>query len=342
LDEAAELALHLMYSSALKLESAAYLYKCINLIYSQGGLEGSILTSWRMNTRGKGKLHLNHMVRDLDQSLGMLLSGYKLSEALKNMRATMFNPSRVDYLDRHLATLQPAHRLAFVHFRESGILAPFSADTSHFIEPNRCVQRSVVNIPGLTSFSLLFSAEGEWLTLDNANPLFGWDMVTIKASGKRHGVESADIYGCLFYHIKDEFMEFARRVRDFNISIFLTQFPATVLAHSISDGMLDPFGPQCFDRVETSNMVDTFGVPAILDDWGHLLNRRNKHACLLMYFMNWHVKQPKGTATALDGNPLALRSLMKRCTEMMVSCPGPIACGVIELAIGHQHELNLI
>jgi len=193
----------------------------------------------------------------------------------------------------YLAGLKPAHRLASLHFRERGILVPFSVDVSHFTEPNR----------------LLFSPEGDWLTLDNANPLYGWDTSAIWSSGSRYGVDPADVYGCLFFHVKDQFREFARRVRDFRIDIHLTQFDATLLSQGIAQGMLQPFEDNCFDRVETSNLADYIGTPRLLNDWGPLLNRQNKHATLLMYFMNWHTKQPGATAKS---DSLASMRLLER------------------------------
>jgi hypothetical protein len=85
------------------------------------------------------------------------LSKYGLETARKNMEDVMSNPSRVDYWERHLANLKPAHRLAFAHFRETGVLASFGADTSGFIIPNRYViprrdpPRKLINPSGFSS-----------------------------------------------------------------------------------------------------------------------------------------------------------------------------------------------
>lgn len=84
--------------------------------------------------------------------------------------------------------------------------------------------------------------------------------------------------------------------------------------------MLGPFGPNCFDRVETSNIVDYMDVPQVLKDWGPLLNRRNKHATLLMYFMNWHMKQPGGTPNERS----SVRLLLKRSASILVGILLPL------------------
>jgi len=213
----------------------------------------------------------------------MILSNYTLSQALEHRREIMTNPSRVDYRDRHCGLLEPRHRMAFMHFNQSGILVPFSHDTSHFIEPNR----------------LLFSAEGRWLTMDHMNPLNGWAIPPVQMSGKLHGVDPDDIFGCLFFHVKDQFKEFARRIRDFNINIHLAQYDARVISQAIPEGIFQPFGKNCFDRIETSNLADYIGIPRVLGDWAPLLNRRNKHAALLLYSMNWHQNR-KNTKVSED------------------------------------------
>lgn len=123
--------------------------------------------------------------------------------------------------------------------------------------------------------------------MDNANPLFGWDISAVRATGKAHGADPADIYGCLFFHIKEELQKFATRIRDCNIDITITQYDSRDISHAIADGRLKPFGKNYFDRIETSNVADYVGIPQVLSDWGPLLNTRNSHSCLLMNFMNW-------------------------------------------------------
>lgn len=131
--------------------------------------------------------------------------------------------------------------------------------------------------------------------MDNAIPLNGWPIPDVQASGKRHGVNLHDIYGCLFFHVKDEFENFARRLRDFDITIHVTAFDARTISKIISLDEFKPFGKNCFDRIETSNIADTIGIPQVLEDWGPLLNKRNKHATLLIYLMNWTLKQANAT-----------------------------------------------
>lgn len=120
------------------------------------------------------------------------------------------------------------------------------------------------------------------------DPLLGWAIPPVQASGKRHGVDPEDIYGCLFFHVKEQFAEFARRVEQFNINIYLTCSDAGNISQDISEGLIEPFGKSCFDRVETSNLADYLGPARVIEDWAPLLNRHNKHASLLMHSMNWY------------------------------------------------------
>lgn len=137
LEEAAECALHLMYSAVLTPVMLAHLYRSLNAICDQNAWQGYPLPSARWSTRGRGEIRVTQPFSNTRSLLQMLLSTYGLPEALKNMHDIMFNPSRLDYRDRYIADLEPSHRVAFMHYRKSGIVAPFSYDTSHFTQPNR-------------------------------------------------------------------------------------------------------------------------------------------------------------------------------------------------------------
>ncbi|KZP12530.1 hypothetical protein FIBSPDRAFT_754814 [Athelia psychrophila] len=274
---AADLAAHFMYSAALSPVASAHLNRCVSILYGQGIIQdGQTFATGSLPTRGEGALHIMAMTEEMKDFLRMPLSTYRFEDAMKSMHSAMLHPSRVDYRDRHLASLMPGHRMAWTRHQQTGVLGPYSADTMHLTEPNR----------------LLFAADGEWLTLDSANPLQGWDVSAVLASGKRHGINPQDISGCLFFHVKDEFEEFARRIERFKINIHLTQFDAGMVSKMIPQDFIKPFSSGCFDRIETSNLADYIGPAEVIDCWAPLLNRHNKHATLFMYFMNWHTSQP--------------------------------------------------
>ncbi|KAG6809792.1 hypothetical protein H0H92_014721 [Tricholoma furcatifolium] len=271
IDIAAEFALHLMYSSLLTVEMSEFLSSkgITNLLRD---LTNGQRTS--ISIRGKGKLHV---MLDPDSGLGgtirMLGTTYGYRAAVNAYTKIMCNILRQDYTDRHLNNLEPTHRLAFSRYRASGILAPFSLDVSHFVEPNR----------------LLFSQHGEWLLPDSASPIDGWDMSLVFAYAERNRLKRADSYGCLFFYLKNELSIFAKRLRDFRVNITLTMLDATqALPNRIASATALPsFSFGCFDRIETSNLADYITAPRILSAWAPFLNRDDKFATILIYFMNW-------------------------------------------------------
>ncbi|KZP09108.1 hypothetical protein FIBSPDRAFT_760468 [Athelia psychrophila] len=302
---AADLAAHFMYSAALSPVASAHLNQCISTLYGTGIIrDGQTFATGSLHMRGdsEGALHMRAKTEEMKDFLRMPLSTYKFEDAMKSMRSAMLHPSRVDYRDRVLASLTPGHRMAWTHYQQTGVLGPYSADTMHLTEPNR----------------LLFAADGEWLTLDNANPLHGWDVSAVLASGQRHGINPQDIYGCLFFYVKDEFEEFARRIERFNINIHLTQLDARVVSKMIPEGFIKPFSSGCFDRIETSNLADYIGPADVIDCWAPLLNRHNKHATLLMYFMNWHAHQPGARFEDQAGNAQKSLHVMEKTAAALV------------------------
>jgi hypothetical protein len=108
-------------------------------------------------------------------------------------------------------------------------------------------------------------------------------------------------------------MDFARRMRDFQIDIHLTQFDPRVLSKGIAIGAIPGFDGSCFDRVETSNLVGDVGIRECLTDWGPLLSRENEHASLLMHSRTSHHALPNATART---NPRAIEMLLERCKAM--------------------------
>ncbi|KAJ6485552.1 hypothetical protein C8R45DRAFT_1145973 [Mycena sanguinolenta] len=269
--DTAELAVHLMYSAALTPAMADYVQGCIETIYGTHGPQSGV---W--DTRGDGKIHSLQWLRDIQPALQMFRSKYKLPVAIANIHSILWSPGRVDYRDRYLSKLEPNHRLVFSRFRTTGVLAPFGVDVSHFTEPNR----------------LLFSPDGQWLTFDNANPLFGWDLRPVLECGQRHGTTRGDAIGCLFFYIKEQFRTFAARAKDFRLDLTLSQTDARVLSQALVNSSVQNFHNARFDRIETSNVADYVGASVVIKAWAPLLNKSNPHSALLMNFMNWIVQHP--------------------------------------------------
>lgn len=82
-----------------------------------------------------------------------------------------------------------------------------------------------------------------------------------------------------------------------------------------------------FDRIETSNIADYAGIRSVLQDWSAVLNRENKHAVVLVYLMNWVMKQPGASVTfGMMGEGMGLnlkgftnvKALIERTSSMLV------------------------
>lgn len=160
--------------------------------------------------------------------------------------------------------------------------------------------------------SLLFSPSGHWLGPVEANPLRGWDLAAVQRTGTKYGVDSADIFGALFFHVKSQLREFARRVKDLGVSIQITQYDPRVLSKGISAGILPQFAQEgCFDRVDVSNMSDFVGIQECLHQWAPLLNRQNPHSSILMHSRYWHYDEPNVLAT--KSNQKVIVALKKKC-----------------------------
>lgn len=236
-------------------------------------------------------------------------SNYTVDDARQALLNARMHPSRQDYRDRQYDALKPSHRVAADHFWRNGIALPFGAHDEHFTEPNRYVLSllDLFLLYACGTFNYfqrtMFTPAGDYLLRDSSDPLAAWNMQEMIESGLRHGASDQDIYGCLFFYVKEQYAEFSRRIRDFKVEITVTAMDASVLASMIRTNQFDSFPPGCFDRIETSNIADQtyVGIATVLSDWGPLLNKLNKHATLLTHFMNWIMIQRDGTTLGASG-----------------------------------------
>ncbi|KAF7345462.1 DUF4470 domain-containing protein [Mycena venus] len=276
IEEAAEFCTHLMYSAALPEAGAEYVKRCINFIYSpETGGEPEADLSFRrcLDTRGEGKVYAVQPSAGIKRLLEMSHSNYTLSSALQSMKDATLAPDRLDFREKYYAGLKPPHRMAFQRFRESGILAPFSLNTSNFTQPNR----------------LLFSPQGVWMVPEDANALFGWDVSGVQNSGIKHGTSPEDILGCLFFHVKDELREVraaGQGAQDrYPPHLVRARHPRKGDRHRRAAGLR---GRELRPHRDGEPGRLGRGLRACLSDWGPLLNRENEFASILMQTKAWH------------------------------------------------------
>ncbi|KAH6896239.1 hypothetical protein BKA70DRAFT_1316671 [Coprinopsis sp. MPI-PUGE-AT-0042] len=149
-----------------------------------------------------------------------------------------------DERGRTYGRLRPSHRVAMQEYHRSGIILPHGAVKSHFDQTN----------------GSLFTREGRWNQREDSDPLRGWDLDEVVAAGKRHGATIEDIYGCLYFFLKEQLVTFTSRLRKFKISITLAGYGSDWLGGVIKSSILKPSGylPKNFkfDRIWMSNAID--------------------------------------------------------------------------------------
>ncbi|KAG8952336.1 hypothetical protein FRC04_004764 [Tulasnella sp. 424] len=204
-------------------------------------------------------------------------ASYSKVQGETDRRRNMMNPQRLDYRERYYQSLRPRHRVGYTHWLDTGVLLPFGQPVDSFNKPNK----------------LLYSADAEWLLADNASPVFAWDPLEVEKTRRQKGLPDEDYFGNLFFHIKQQLLDCITRARRFNLSVLLFSVDLNILPELL-DLVMEGKQKLMFDRVETSNVMDTTGPSSIISAWGQRLNRKNPHATLLVYSMNFCGKVKNG------------------------------------------------
>ncbi|KIJ15964.1 hypothetical protein PAXINDRAFT_176417 [Paxillus involutus ATCC 200175] len=290
---AAEIALHFWYSVFMPMEYRIRILSMVSSLLKNGGPGEPIVTA--LGSRSSLTCLVPVEVQQLlISSAGPMLSVDQAQVEHERVRTA---PTRLDYRDRMYVGLKPSHRLAFLEFRRFGVVLPFGAVNAHFNAPNPS----------------LFSPSGEWLQTDYADPLESWDLDKIFESGRAHGAQPEDVYGCLYFFLSDQLRTFARRIREHRISFYVFNSEACALAEDIIQGTYMAYGipPTLrFDRIDVSNIMDPnyVGTRPVLDVWGPLL-AKSDNAALTGYFMNWMAYAEKGCA--VDAGVAVTRKIME-------------------------------
>ncbi|KKA28146.1 hypothetical protein TD95_000989 [Thielaviopsis punctulata] len=194
--------------------------------------------------------------------------GLTADSAQEIRRSTVFWSKEV--VDRVLLSQRGHWRHAAMHFRTTGILLPFGNSCDSFIYPNPT----------------------GWALPATADPLQGWDMLDILKT-KNIGGATNDIYGRMFFHVRDMLADFHSRVANKVIEIH----------HASAEDLKWHVQPFKFDRIDTNTLGDMKygGFSSVLVNMMPLLRSRteNKHATMLMLFikaveeMHWEDRHDK-------------------------------------------------
>ena len=126
------------------------------------------------------------------------------------------------------------------------------------------------------------------------------------SAGRLHGAPPEDIYGCLYFFLRDELRTFARKIRSMHVSFMCSGMNALSLATKIKDGRFIPcnISPSTtFNRIHVSNIIDHHyvGLRAVFEAWIPLLCRSPK-STLVGHFLNWVMIQKNGCVTDLESD----------------------------------------
>ena len=154
---AADIALHFWYSMFMPAEYFVTISAIIALVmkraYDQGF--GSLVIPLGQNSSLRFTV-TQAMCVYFGHYISTSFSAQEIQDEYGKVRNA---PSHRDYRDKMYVALRLSHRVAFLKFRQFGLVLPCGAPSAHF------------NAPNLS----LFSLKGEWLETDYADPLEGWE-----------------------------------------------------------------------------------------------------------------------------------------------------------------------
>ncbi|KAL4969948.1 uncharacterized protein BDV14DRAFT_195486 [Aspergillus stella-maris] len=190
-------------------------------------------------------------------------TGLTAKEAQKIRRESTMSDSRKDYLDRHLYCQTPCRRVADMKFRSEGLLLPFSTPHDEFCLPNPTIFKS---------------KDMPWPMADLDDPVHGWPSEELAATSPSPA--TSDIYGKLFFYLRDTLSVFHRRLSQSRIYFTMAQMDAADLCSRLV--------PNSASRIDASNLADHDheGIQRTLALTMPLLQRpsENPHATLITLF----------------------------------------------------------
>lgn len=107
----------------------------------------------------------------------------------------------------------------------------------------------------LRDSSTFFQNSDGWPMHDNADPLSGWSSKEVEATSS--GPATADVYGKLFYYIREQLRAFLTRLSDLPVSFELFQMDVADLGDNLTRGL--------FSRIEVRSILPRYMT--IIEPW---------------------------------------------------------------------------
>ncbi|KAH8698962.1 hypothetical protein BGW36DRAFT_396585 [Talaromyces proteolyticus] len=288
-EDATDCIIHLWYSAVVRELDIEILHNRIRPLIEDKPSGSLLAKTW---TFGRCSLRIalkqsswNHLLNLFNKPAGLTAE-----QAQRIRAANTLARSRRDYRDRYMSCLSPIQRICFNKFRQDGLLLPFGFPRHDFREPN----------------PTFFQTADTWPMKDNADPLHGWSFEEVLNTTS--GAATADIYGKLYFHIRELLHSFFHRISSSKISFQLLNLEASSLP--------DHLDSDSFSRIDVSNISDRgwLGIHRTLHLMVPLLQTplQNPHATLITLFMN------AVDETLTDGDKMKELTLHSRATKYLL------------------------
>ncbi|KAI8951944.1 hypothetical protein F4801DRAFT_600608 [Xylaria longipes] len=169
--------------------------------------------------------------------------------------------ANLDHYEKTMMSIPPAWRPVRSYYLPSTQVAPFQ---NHHALAN-----------WLLCYNPTLFYSSFWPLKRDADPLRGWTLTEIcNHNGTRDAVH--DIYGKMFYYVRDLFKRFILKLRTSNITFRVLPYSGQQIPQNIC---------QSFDRIETATLADEdrAGIRAVVNTLSDLLKPtvRNPHATMI-------------------------------------------------------------
>ncbi|KAF0559057.1 hypothetical protein F8M41_007025 [Gigaspora margarita] len=255
---AIDIAIQIWYSSALTDKQSIKCFEIFGTVIQDSQMKEENIFEF-----GKLKIRTHFSSKTWNCLVEMLANRVDLQTGVVMRNAIMLNPERIDYRHRYMQRLTQGERICFDNFRHHGILLPYGALNAHHNVQNR----------------FILDPKYGWVMADSSDPLSGWDIY--KVVQVKHGTANEDLYGKLFFYLREQFEMFIDRLQKLTITFDLYDEDALKLCEKLK--------VKQFDRIYVNNLSDEsyIGIKSILTKFRPLLNDKNPHATLITLFMNW-------------------------------------------------------
>ena len=161
---------------------------------------------------------------DLDQKHWFVMltenrleSSRHIGKCMEDRNKYLFSSQGKKYAVEMLTALSPHQRVSWDKFAKHGMLLPLGAFNAHHNVQN----------------PLLFDVDNRWRPESQLDPLQCWPRAEIIAAGEKCHVPSNDIYGALFFLIRQKLSECTQKLSKHRFHIIVTCYEPGALVHRL-------------------------------------------------------------------------------------------------------------